>query len=335
MSNDERITLADGGGGIKTMSLLKELLLPSVCSIDESMEDGALLGGTRLVFTTDSFTVSPIFFPGGDIGRLSVFGTVNDLAVMGALPDFLSVAMIIEEGFIRKDLERLASSIGLASEEVGIKVVCGDTKVVPKGSVDGIYINTSGIGRLFTDEPLVAERAEAGDEIVLSGDIGRHEAVILIARGELGLKSKMKSDLAPIFKGVEALYEGGTGIVFARDLTRGGLSMALYELAGASHTQVIVSESLIPVCKEVRGLCEILGLEEVFLACEGTFIAVVKDGEKAVEILREVGYQNASLIGHLEKSENLTDVERVIIETKIGSRRFMPLPIGELSPRIC
>jgi len=336
MSGDKDIiTLADGGGGIKTMSLLKELLLPSVGSIDDSMEDGAFLKDIRLVFTTDSFTVSPIFFPGGDIGRLSVFGTVNDLAVMGASPDYLSVSFIIEEGFKKRELEMIARSIGRASEEAGIKVVCGDTKVVPRGAVDGIYINTSGVGRLVSNEPLIAERAMKGDEIVVSGDIGRHEAVVLIARGDFGLESELESDLAPIYNGIKALLDSDVGLVFARDLTRGGLAMALFELALKSKTRVIVDEKLIPINISVVGLCEILGLEPTFFACEGTFISVVRDGNTAVKILKDAGFSEASLIGFLEEGESIKDIERVVLKTKIGSHRLLPLPTGELTPRIC
>jgi len=335
MEIDDVITIADGGGGIKTMSLLREIILPSVGSIDVSMEDGAFLKDIGLVFTTDSFTVNPIFFPGGDIGRLSVFGTANDLAVMGASPDYMSIAFIIEEGFGKKDLEKIAMSIGNASNEVGIKVVCGDTKVVPRGAVDGIYINTSGVGHLITDKPLVAQRANEGDEIVVSGDIGRHETAVLLARGELGLESEIESDLAPLYNGIKALSEGDVELVFARDLTRGGLAMALFELACASNTIVIVDEGSIPIDNSVISVCEILGLEPVFLACEGTFISVVKNGKKAVNILREVGYPGASLIGRLESGKDITDIERVVMQTKIGSQRLMPLPTGELTPRIC
>ena len=335
--DDDVITIADGSGGIKTFDLLKNVILPSVLSSDGSMEDGALLDGTDLVFTTDSFTVNPLFFPGGDIGKLSVYGTVNDLAVMGASPNFLSLSFIIEEGLPRRILDSILGSIGCAVEEVGIKLVCGDTKVMPRGGVDRIVINTSGVGRLISGKPLVARRAKVGYDIVVSGDVGRHEMAVLLSRGEFGIEADIESDLAPIYNGVKALIEANVGLVFARDLTRGGLAMALYELALASNTRVVVDEECIPVNRGVVGLCEVLGFEPVFLACEGTFIAVVGEGrgKEAVEVLKQAGYENASRIGVLEGGERLGDVERVIMITRVGSPRLMPLPTGELTPRIC
>ncbi len=328
-----RIQLSHGGGGAEMGELIEglfyrhfgnEILLRS--------EDAAVLDVSgKIAFTTDSFTVSPIFFSGGDIGKIAVAGTVNDLAMMGARPLYLSCAFMIEEGLEAELLESVVSSMASELAVSGAKIVCGDTKVVPRGSVDRLFINTSGIGEIVL-EGVSAHALREGDALLVSRDIGAHGAAILAAREGMELSGDLKSDCATLWPTVEALIESGIAIRAMRDATRGGVAAVLNEWAVASQVCPEVEEEMVPVCDEVRGICEIMGFEAVDLANEGTFVAAVDpaDAQKALEILREFN-PAAARIGTV----TLHKPGRVILKTGWGSRRYLELPKGELLPRIC
>ena len=324
-----KITLAYGGGGEETNKLIKELFYKNFSNeILEKAEDSAVINlNGKTAFTTDSFTIDPIFFNGGDIGKLSIAGTCNDLAMMGAKPEFLSISFIIEEGFDFSDLERIVNSIKNELQKVDAKIVCGDTKVVPSGSVDKIFINTSGIGSI-KKENISAHNIKPGDKIIVSRDIGRHGSVVLAKR--FGVESELKSDCKVLWDEVKALIDAGIRIKALRDATRGGLSAVLNEWAEASKVAIEIEEEKIPISDEVKGLCEIFGFEPMDLANEGTFIVAVasNDAKKAEEILKKFN-ENATIIGEAKEGS------RVILKTEYGSKRYIDLPKGELLPRIC
>ncbi|WP_457563292.1 hydrogenase expression/formation protein HypE, partial [Caminibacter pacificus] len=281
----------------------------------------------RLAFTTDSFTVSPIFFNGGDIGKLSVVGTCNDLAMMGAKPKYLTCGFMIEEGLEFDELEKIVKSMAEELKKTGAKIVAGDTKVVPAGSVDKIFINTSGIGEVIRPG-ISASNLKKGDKILVSGDIGRHGTVIMAHR--YGVETELKSDCKLLWDEVKALIDAGLDIKALRDATRGGISAVLNEWSEASGVGIEIEEEKLPISDEVVGLCEIFGFEPMDLANEGTFIVAVseKDALKAEEILKSFN-QNASIIGEL------TDDDKVILKSPWGTKRVIELPKGELLPRIC
>jgi hydrogenase expression/formation protein HypE len=336
---DEYITLAHGGGGTRSWELINEVIIPSLGAEGISLEDSANLGGIsgELALTSDSFVVTPRFFPGGDLGRLAAIGTANDLAVAGAKPLFLTLSLIIEEGFAVAELRQLLSSTGQACREVGCSVVAGDTKVVPHGGADGLFLNTSGVGHVaITPAPSVS-RLVPGDELVVSGDIGRHEAAVMLARGAFGISGTLESDLGYIGDGVFALSASGVTIHFARDLTRGGLAMALYEAAVSSGVGILLREKEIPVLPQVQGLCSLLGTEPWNMAGEGTFVAAVAsgEGEKAKGILRSVGFARAEVIGVVKSAYPGAKLGQVRMTTQIGTERIVPPPLGETNPRIC
>lgn len=324
-----KITLAYGGGGEETNKLIKELFYENFKNdILIKAEDAAVLNlNAKNAFTTDSFTIDPIFFNGGDIGKLSIAGTCNDLAMMGAKPEFLSISFIIEEGFKLSDLEKIVNSIKNELQKVNAKIVCGDTKVVPSGSVDKIFINTSGIGKIIKDN-ISAHNITPGDKILVSRDIGRHGSVVLAKR--FGVETDIKSDCKILWDEVKTLIDEGIEIKAMRDATRGGLSAVLNEWSEASNIAIEIEEEKIPISDEVSGLCEIFGFEPMDLANEGTFILAVppNDAKKAEEILKQFN-KNASIIGEA------TEGERVILKTAYGSKRYIDLPKGELLPRIC
>ena len=326
---DKKITLAYGGGGEETNKLIKELFYKNFKNdILTKAEDAAIINMEgKTAFTTDSFTIEPIFFNGGDIGKLSIAGTCNDLAMMGAKPEFLSISFIIEEGFSFSDLEKIVNSISKELKKVDAKIVCGDTKVVPSGSVDKIFINTSGIGKIIK-ENISAHNLEVGDKIIVSRDIGRHGSVVLAKR--FGVDTQIESDCKVLWEEVKALIEGGINIKAMRDATRGGLSAVLNEWAEASNVGIEIEEEKVPISDEVSGLCEIFGFEPMDLANEGTFIVAVapEDAKRAEEILKQFN-ENASIIGEV------TQGNRVILKTPYGSKRYIDLPKGELLPRIC
>lgn len=330
-----RIFLAHGGGGEETNRLIKELFLKCFSNqIVDKLEDAAILEvGSKIAFTTDSFTVSPIFFKGGDIGKLSVAGTVNDLAVMGAKPLYLSASFIIEEGFEMVSLERIVISMSEELKKAGAKIVTGDTKVVPKGSADKIFINTSGIGVVVYDG-LSASGLQEGDMIVVSGTVGDHGASILAYREGIDLNTDLVSDCNSVWDMVESLINSGVRIKAMRDPTRGGLSAVLNEWAESSNIEIEVYQEKIPVKPQVLGICELLGLEPYTLANEGMVVIAVdkKDEDKVITILRShpLG-KNAAVVGKATRKGS----PRVVLKTSYGSKRILEKPAGELLPRIC
>ncbi len=326
---NKKITLAYGGGGEETNKLIKELFYENFKNdILIKAEDAAVINlNGKTAFTTDSFTIDPIFFNGGDIGKLSVAGTCNDLAMMGAKPEYLSISFMIEEGLDFEDLEKIVKSISKELKKADARIVCGDTKVVPAGSVDKIFINTSGVGSI-KKENISAHNIKPGDKIIVSRDIGRHGSVVLAKR--FGVDTDIESDCKVLCEEVNALIEAGIDIKAMRDATRGGLSAVLNEWAEASNVAIEIEEEKIPISDEVKGLCEIFGFEPMDLANEGTFILAVenKDAKKAEEILKKFN-MNASIIGEAIEGK------KVILKTSYGSKRYIDLPKGELLPRIC
>ncbi|WP_256384017.1 hydrogenase expression/formation protein HypE [Photobacterium toruni] len=335
LSTTKSIQLSHGGGGQEMNKLIKGLFFKAFDNaILRSEEDAAVLTlEGKTAFTTDSFTVSPLFFAGGNIGKLAIAGTVNDLAMMGAQPQHLSCSVIIEEGFEIDKLKTIVNSMANELSISGAKIVCGDTKVVPKGCADGIFINTTGVGKIMQTGISVRNLAD-GDAIIVSRDVGRHGAAILMAREGLTLESELISDCNTLWPAVEALIAAGLDIHAMRDATRGGLSAVLNEWAQASDVGISLVEDDVPVSEEVRGLCELYGFEPFDLANEGTFIIALPQAQaqKALEVLEAfAACENACVIG----SVNNDHTGRVILTSGWGSRRYLDLPQGELLPRIC
>lgn len=328
----KKIMLAHGGGGQEMNDLINGLIFKTFDNeILAQSNDSAILNlSGKLAFSTDSFVVSPIKFPGGDIGKIAVCGTANDLAMVGAKPRYISCALIIEEGLDINELKDILSSMKSTADEAGIAIVCGDTKVVSKGSCDKIFINTSGVGEIIKEVRI--ENLKSGAKILLSGDVGRHGAVILASRNELRLQSDLQSDCKPLYKIVEALLNAGITPLAMRDATRGGLSAVLNEWANFKGFELKIYEEKIKIKDEVSGICELLGFEACELANEGTFVIAVdpKDEEKTLEILRKFD-ENANTIGEVVSDKKTG----VIIENIYGSSRYLEVPKGELLPRIC
>ncbi len=329
------ILLAHGGGGKLMHSLINKMFIPSFSNkMLDSQHDGAVidLGKGKAAFTTDSYVVYPLFFPGGDIGKLAINGTVNDLAMCGAHPKYISVGFILEEGFPMEVLWRVVKSVQEAAERAKVNIVTGDTKVVDRGKGDGLYINTAGIGIIEHGIEVSPAKVEQGDIVLLSGDIGRHGITIMSAREELALESEIMSDTSPLSDLVMELLEQGIEVHCMRDLTRGGLGSALIEIAGASGTHIHIDENAIPVSREVQATCEILGLDPLYVANEGRFIAFVKppDAERALRIMRSSNSE-ASLIGRVEMSPSGI----VTMRSTIGTNRVIDMLSGEQLPRIC
>ena len=331
----EVIELAHGGGGLLTRRLIDGLFRPAFArSAQDFTHDGAVfdIAGARLAFTTDCYVVRPLFFPGGDIGSLAINGTVNDLAMCGAEPLYLSVGLVLEEGFAIDDLRRIVASMRNAAEAAGVRLVTGDTKVVERGKGDGLYVNTSGIGLRTTPSPISPQQVRPGDRVILSGDIGRHGIAIMAAREHLGFEGEIASDCAPLAAPVQQLIAAGIEVHCLRDLTRGGLATGLIEIADAAKASIRLEETAIPVSEPVRGACEILGLDPLYVANEGRFVALVPAhaADRTVAILRKFDEQ-AAIIGRVEPSGA---VGAVSVST-IGGTRALDLLTGEQLPRIC
>ncbi len=329
---NENITLAHGNGGSESRSLVEDVIFKAFSNeILKKGEDAAIVDNGKLAMTTDSFTVSPLFFSGGDIGKLSICGTCNDLAMMGAKPTYLSVAFIIEEGFCLNEFKKIIESMQKEIAKNGAIVVCGDTKVVPKGNADKIFINTTGIG-VVEYEGISASKLSSDVDIIVSRDIGTHGACIFASREGIGLSTDLKSDCESLYPQVKALLDEKINIIALRDATRGGLAAVLNEWATASNVCIELDEQAIPISQEVMGICELLGFEATSLANEGTFaLAVPKsDTDKALNILKKFNTM-ASKIGRVEDSHR----GKVIIKSAWGTKRFLELPTGELLPRIC
>lgn len=339
LSNYPHITLAHGGGGRLTSQLIDNLFRPSFNNpgLNQNHDSTVLkFGSQRLAFTTDSYVIKPLFFPGGDIGKLSVIGTANDLAMSGARPQFLNCSLIIEEGFPLTTLIEVIQSMKKAAEEVGIQIVTGDTKVVENGKGDGLYINTSGIGVLEHSLEISPYSIDDGDAIILSGDIGRHGVSILSVREGLEFEGLIESDCAHLSELVNSLIESKISLHCLRDLTRGGLATALIELAETAQLTFTVDESAIPVSPQVRGACEILGLDPMYIANEGRFVAIVKssDIKKTLEILHKhpIG-KDAICLGQVAKDSSTKG--KVLAKSQFGSLRLVEKFSGEQLPRIC
>jgi hydrogenase expression/formation protein HypE len=327
----DKILLAHGGGGSQSAELTRHIFQRYLRDpLLKEMDDAARLPGQ--VFSTDSFVVKPLFFPGGDIGRLAVCGTVNDLAVMGAEPLYLSIAFIIEEGFPVASLERILASIARACRESGCRIVCADTKVVERGKADGLFINTAGIGRPVFRRPVRPDRARPGDALIINGPLGLHGISVLTARGEFGLQGQIRSDVAPLW----GLIKGcrGLDVPFMRDPTRGGIAQSLNELAQGRTFGVRVIEKELPIPEKVSAVCDILGFDPLHVANEGKVLMVAarRDAEKALHALRghPLG-RGARFIGELTEE----NPGRVTLATKAGSERIVMSPAGEILPRIC
>jgi len=342
---DEQITLAHGSGGKAMHELIESVFLEYLRNpLLELLEDQAVFeipsGASKLAFTTDSYVVDPIFFPGGNIGSLAVHGTVNDLAMSGARPLYLSVGFILEEGFAIADLKRILESMRDAALEANVQIVTGDTKVVQRGGADKIFINTSGIGVIESSTVISASRAQVGDKVILNGTLGDHGTTILIARGELDLETEIESDSAPLNLLVkemldEAMNLGNLEAIRAmRDPTRGGAATTLNEIAMSSEVYIEIFEDLIPVREEVKGACEILGLDPLYVANEGKLIAIVSAdiAEKIVERMKQNKYgQNACIIGEVKAEPQGI----VAMKTGFGGTRIVDMLVGEQLPRIC
>jgi len=340
---DDRIVLAHGGGGRLTHQLIEKIFLPafSNAALDQR-HDGAVLPlnglapGSRLAFTTDSFVVRPLIFPGGNIGDLAVNGTVNDLAMCGARPLYLSAGFILEEGLEMETLRTVVASMQEAAAKAGVKLVTGDTKVVDKGKGDGIFVNTSGIGVIESNVKATIGPAsvQPGDAVLVSGDLGRHGIAILSVRQGLEFESPILSDCANLWPPVEALLHAGIEIHCLRDLTRGGLATTLNEIAADRNVCIKLEEAAIPVNEVVQGACEILGLDPLYVANEGRFAAFVPEAQAAaaLDVLKKVEVsQGVVRVGKVEESPGRT----VVLQSRIGGNRVVDMLSGEQLPRIC
>ena len=333
----DRITMGHGSGGLLTHNLLQSGVFDILKNEHlDTHHDGAILNiKSPLAFTTDSFVVTPIFFPGGNIGDLAINGTLNDLAMCGAIPRYLSLSFIIEEGFTMKEFWEILVSIKFACEDANVQVVTGDTKVVEKGKGDKIFINTSGIGELNPKANIASSRVEEGDKIIISGNIAAHGIAIMSVREGLEFETALESDtcnLSPIVN--ELLDEFGESIHFLRDPTRGGVATVLNELAKDSGWGIDITQNFIPVNEQVEGACEMLGLDPLYVANEGIFIAVVKStiAEKILDRLwNSVTGKNAAIIGTVTNEHR----KQVILTSSIGGRRMLNMLTGEQLPRIC
>ncbi|CAM3723836.1 Hydrogenase isoenzymes formation protein HypE [Vibrio aerogenes CECT 7868] len=333
MNNQNFIQLSHGGGGLETNQLIQHLFFRYFGNdILNRNEDAATLSFQGPVaMTTDSFTVSPLFFTGGNIGTLAVAGTCNDLAMVGAKPQYLSCSFMIEEGMALSELESVVASMSDTMNQTGSLIVCGDTKVVPKGAVDKLFINTTGVGEILR-ENISAHQIKPGDVILVSRDIGRHGACILAARESLRLEQPIESDCAVLWPVVEELLKQQVELHAMRDATRGGLAAVLNEWCQTSGIQMALEESAIPVDDSVRGLCELFGFEPYDLANEGSFVLAVPErhAQKALDVLQQF-HSEAALIGQVSAGTT----NRPVLHSPWGSRRYLDFPAGELLPRIC
>ncbi len=334
---EPRITMSHGAGGKASRTLTEAIFLAALGNpVLDELEDAASLevGTAKLAFTTDSFVVSPLFFPGGNIGDLAVNGTVNDLAMTGARPLYLSAGFILEEGFPTEDLRRIVASMAAAAAAAGVSIVTGDTKVVQRGKGDGCYINTAGVGVLERDVVLRAASARPGDAVLVSGPIGEHGVTIMLARGELDIEADLESDTAPLHSLAADLLDAVPGVRMMRDATRGGVATILNEVAVASQVSVVVDESAVPLSPIVNGACELLGIDPLYVACEGRLVTVV-DGERADAALAALRAHplgaGAAIVGRVKDDPP----GLVLLKTAFGGTRIVDLLVGDPLPRIC
>ena len=337
---DEKITLSHGSGGKATHNLVEGVFAPAFSNpLLDAMDDAAIFSingtGQRLAFTTDTYVVSPLFFPGGDIGKLAVHGTINDLAMAGAEPLYLSAGFILEEGFPIAELRRIVASMAQAATEAGVAIVTGDTKVVQRGKADGLFINTAGVGVMRGSWLLGQTQLQPGDRVLLSGSIGDHGIAIMMAREALEIETDVQSDTAPLHTLVASMLQAaGDGVHCLKDPTRGGVATALNEMALGSEVSIALDENAVPVHPEVRGACEILGLDPLTIANEGKLLAIVTSEveEKALAAMRAhpLG-REAVVIGTVQAEP----AGLVFLRTDIGGMRVLDMLVGDPLPRIC
>ncbi|WP_425551987.1 hydrogenase expression/formation protein HypE [Fodinicola feengrottensis] len=334
---EQRITSSHGAGGKATHTLIEAIFAPAFSNpLLDKMEDSAALtvGDARLAFTTDSYVVSPIFFPGGNIGDLAVNGTVNDLSVAGATPLYLSAGFILEEGFPVADLQRIVDSMAAAAAAAGVQIVTGDTKVVQRGKADGCYINTSGVGVREHSTDFGVDQVKPGDVVIVSGPIGDHGVTVMLARGELDIMSDITSDTAAVNGLVARLLAGTNGVRAMRDATRGGVATILNEVAKGANVAVVVNEAAVPVRTEVRGASELLGIDPLYVACEGRIVVIVAGdcADEALAAMRShpLGEQAAVIGKVVDDPPGL-----VLLNTTFGGTRIVDLLVGDPLPRIC
>jgi hydrogenase expression/formation protein HypE len=333
----EKILLAHGGGGVLTDNLIKEEILKKLGnSLLTPLEDSAVfsIGNKRLAFTTDSFVVKPLFFPGGDIGKLAVCGTVNDLSSAGAIPRYLSLSLIIEEGFYLENLKKIIGSIEETAREAGVLVITGDTKVVEHGSGDGIFINTSGIGVIEYENSLTLSGAKEGDKIIINGYIADHGISVLLQRSGMTVDMPVESDVAPLNGLVKDILNSSKHIRCFKDPTRGGVAGALNEIAAASSLGIVIYDKLIPLRKEVKAACDLLGFDPLTVANEGKIITICPGNEieHILSVMKDNKYgRDSVIIGEVVNKHK----GKVIVKTAIGGSRILERPYGENLPRIC
>jgi hydrogenase expression/formation protein HypE len=333
---DRKVLLAHGSGGKLSHELIANILFPSLANpLLAKMDDSAVFNiDGQVAFTTDSFVVRPIFFPGGDIGKLAICGTINDLAMVGAKPLYLSLALIIEEGLPLEELEQVMDSIHTAAEETGIRIVTGDTKVVNHGNADKLFINTAGIGIVLPGLNISGSNARPGDKVIVSGPIGDHGVAVMAQRENLRFKVPVQSDCAPLNSLVAEMLGSRQGIHCMRDPTRGGLATSLNEIAAQSQVSIRIYEDKIPVRDSVRAACEMLGLDPLYVANEGKLVAIVEPehADDVLNVMRRNLYGAESLIiGEVESGHP----GRVVMTTQLGASRIVDMLSGELLPRIC
>ena len=334
---DELITLQHGDGGKKYHQLVENIFRPTFSNIYlDQQSDSAVCPGTAgdIALTTDSFVVRPRFFPGGNIGRLAVCGTVNDLAVSGATPKYLTVGMILEVGFPIAELKEICLSMAAAANEAGVMLVTGDTKVVEKGFCDGIYINTAGVG-FFSGQQPEPDAICDGDVVLCSGTLGDHGFAVLSAREELSFEPVLQSDVAPLASLIAQLRKAAPNVRLMRDPTRGGVASVLHEWAEGFQLEFLIEENALPIAPSVAAAADLLGIDPLYMANEGKFLAILpaKEREAALQVMHTHIYgKNAAIIGRVQKS---TAVPRVVLETELGTKRLLDLPDFALLPRIC
>ena len=335
--HQDRILLGHGSGGLMMKELLDEVFLTSFDDeVLARLEDAASLDipGSRIAISTDSYTVSPLFFGGGDIGKLAVCGTVNDVATSGATPLYLTVGFILEEGFMIEDLKRILASMVASAQEAGVRIVTGDTKVVDRGHGDGVYINTAGVGVLADGVDLSGSYCEPGDAVLLSGTLGDHGIAVVSKREGLTFSTDIETDAAPLNKMVAAVLAAAPGTRCFRDPTRGGLSSTLNEIASASEVSIVVQEEAVPVKPQVQGACEMLGYDVLQVANEGKMVAIVpaSEADAALEAMRASDYgEDAAIIGEVGEGS----ASKAYLETGFGAKRIIDMLVGEQLPRIC
>ncbi len=338
-SNRETIVLAHGSGGKLTGRLIKDILKSFTSPVLKKLDDSAVLDiprgkEERIAFTTDSYVIKPIFFPGGDIGKLAVCGTVNDLSMVGANPLYISVSAIIEEGFPLDDFRRIITSMKKTAKAAGVEIVTGDTKVVEKGNADGIFLNTSGLGIIGKGLNISSANAKTGDRIIISGTIADHGMAVMSARKEFRLKSVIRSDCAALNKLTGSMLKACGNIHVLRDPTRGGLATSLNEIAEKSGVGIEINEEAIPIKRETRGFCEMLGFDPLYVANEGKLVAFVsgKESKRVLDAMRgTVEGKNARIVGEVVREHR----SKVLLKTKIGGMRIVDTLTGEQLPRIC